>query len=345
MKKTLLFTLLTATFVSAQTLQTENFNALTLGNLTTSTAAGQGGWYLDTSNGTGTTTSTNAGFTNAQIVSSGGSNALQVVGPNGDNGGRFIWKDGVNTAWATRTSGNNIIEIEVDINPGAISTSQNLMGVYIYDSTYGKVLAGFAVNASTGELSLVAYSTPTGQTVGNYRYPLAATPGIVLPASQVSRIGVSFNKTTGQVRIKGPGITTTGLTLTGSATGTDPYEVDVIAFAGGTTTSVNTAAATMIFDNITVKATAADSLLGTNTFDTATTVVSLFPNPTTGIINIDTPNNAEVKNMQLLDVNGRVIKTINGFVSQLDITSLSNGVYMLTIETATAKETKKIIKN
>lgn len=345
MKKTLLFTLLTATFVSAQTLQTEDFNALTLGNVATSTAAGQGGWYLDTSNGTAPTTSTNAGFTNAQIVTSGGSNALQVVGPNGDKGGRFIWKDGVNTAWATRTSGNNIIEIEADINPGAISTSQNLMGVYIYDSTYGKVLAGFAVNASTGELSLVAYSTPTGQTVGNYRYALAAAPGIVLPASQVSRIGVSFNKTTGQIRIKGPGIATAGLTLTGSAIGTDPFEVDVIALSGGTTTSVNTAAATMIFDNITVKATAADSLLGTNTFDVDATYISLFPNPTTGIIHIDTPNNAEVKNMQLVDVNGRVIKTINGFVSQLDITSLSNGVYMLTIETATAKETKKIIKN
>lgn len=344
MKKTLLFTLLTATFVSAQTLQTEDFNALTLGNVATSTAAGQGGWYLDTSNGTAPTTSTNAGFTNAQIITSGGSNALQVVGPNGDKGGRFIWKDGVNTAWATRTSGNNIIEIEADINPGAISTSQNLMGVYIYDSTYAKVLAGFAVNASTGELYLVCYST-SGTTTANYSWRLAAAPGIILPASQVSRIGVSYNKTTGQVRIKGPGIAAAGLALTGAAIATDPLEVDVIAVAGGTTTSVNTAAATMVFDNLTVKATAADSLLGTNTFDVDATYISLFPNPTTGIINIDTPNNAEVKNMQLVDVNGRVIKTINGFVSQLDITSLSNGVYMLTIETATAKETKKIIKN
>lgn len=45
MKKTLLFTFLVATFASAQTLQTENFNGLTLGNVATSTAAGQGGWY------------------------------------------------------------------------------------------------------------------------------------------------------------------------------------------------------------------------------------------------------------------------------------------------------------
>lgn len=345
MKKTLLFTFLVATFASAQTLQTENFNALTLGNVATSTAAGQGGWYLDTSNGTAPTTSTNAAYTNAQIVTSGGSNALQVVGPNGDKGARYIWKDGVNTAWATRTTGNNIIEVEVDINPGAISTSQNLMGVYIYDSTYAKTLAGFAVNASTGEIYLIAYSTPTGQTVGNYRYSLAAAPGIILPANQVSRIGISFNKTSGQVRIKGPGITATGLTLTGSAAGTDPFEVDVIAVAGGTSTSANTAAATMIFDNITVKATAADSLLGVNSFETGTLSASLFPNPTSGILHIDTANNAEVKSMQLVDLNGRVIKTVNGFASQLDLTSLSNGVYMLTIETATAKETKKIIKN
>lgn len=344
MKKTLLFTLLVATFVSAQTLQTEDFNTLTLGNVATSTAAGQGGWYLAASNGTAPTTSTNAAYTNAQIVTSGGSNALQVVGPNGDKGSRFIWKDGVNTAWAARTTGNNIIEIEADINPGALSTSQNLMGVYVYDSTYTKVLAGFAVNASTGELYLVCYST-SGTTTANYSWRLAAAPGIILPASQVSRIGVSYNKTTGQVRIKGPGIATTGLALTGAAIATDPFEVDVIAVAGGTTTAVNTAAATMVFDNITVKATAADSLLGINSFNVDPTYVSLFPNPTTGILHIDTANNAEVKSMQLVDVNGRVIKTVNGFASQLDLTELSNGVYMLTIETATAKETKKIIKN
>ena len=126
MKKILLLTLLLATFASAQTLQTEDFNALNIGNVATSTAAGQGGWYLDTSNGTGTTTSTNAAYTNAQIVTSGGSNALQVIGPNGDNGSRFIWKNGVDTAWSTRTTGNNIIEVEVCVRSSEIRQRRQL---------------------------------------------------------------------------------------------------------------------------------------------------------------------------------------------------------------------------
>lgn len=344
MKQTLLYALFVVSFVSAQTLQSEDFNALTVGNIASSTAAGQGGWYLDTSNGT-SSTSTNAGFTNAQIVLAGGSNALQVVGPNGDKGSRFIWKNGLNLAWSSRTIGNNIIEVEVDINRGSNSVSQNTMGINIYDSTYGKVLAGFSINASTGELALVAYSTPTGQPVDNYIYSLANAPGIIIPANQISRIGISFNKTTGQIRIKAPGISATGMILTGSASGTDPFEVDVFAFAGGTITSANSAAATMLFDNITVKATATDMLLSSDSLEHSTSTVSLYPNPTSSILNINTTNNAAVKNMQLVDVNGRVIKTTNGFASQLDLAELSNGVYMLTIETTTAKETKKIIKN
>ena len=34
-----------------------------------------------------------------------------------------MWKDGLSTAWASRTSGNDIIEVEVDVNPGSRGTS------------------------------------------------------------------------------------------------------------------------------------------------------------------------------------------------------------------------------
>jgi len=197
MKKTLLYALLLSGSLSfAQVLDSENFNSLTIGNVGTDftgATAGQGMWKTVSSNGAAaTTTSTNAANTNFQIVATGNSssNGLFLVGPNGNEGARFMWKDGLPTAWAARTSGNNIIEVEVDVNPGTRGASRNTFGIRIYNAGFTRTLAGFQVNAATGELFLVAYSTPSGSPVGNYSYPLAAAPGVLLPENTWSRVGI-----------------------------------------------------------------------------------------------------------------------------------------------------------
>ena len=354
MKKQLLFAglLFGSVFsVNAQQLQTENFNSLIVGNLgtdITGNTPGQGGFYLQTVNGpTGTaTTSTNAAASNAQIVNSGSSLSLRIEGPNGDNGSRFLWKDGLTTAWTARTSGNNIIEVEFDINPGGATTSSNTFGINIFDATFNKVLAGFAVNASTKEMFLVCYSTPAGRPVGNYNYSLAAAPGIQLPASQWSRIGFSYNKTTGQVRLKGPGIVAAGIALTGSAVNTDPVEVDIVAFSGGTTAAPNTSAATMDIDNIVVRASNADTLLSTD--DISVSKFSVYPNPSNGLVTISNDLNSALKSVSLTDLNGRTVKTVelNGDSSaQVNISDLSAGVYMMNISSDQGSVIKKIVKN
>ncbi len=352
MKKQLLFAglLFGSVFsVNAQQLQTENFNSLLAGNLATDitgTTPGQGGYYLQTTNGAAGTTSTNADASNAQIISSGGSMVLRIVGPDGNNGGRFLWKDGLTTAWGSRTTGNNIIEVEFDINPGGASTSSNTFGISIYDTTFNKVLVGFAVRASTKEMFLISYSTPTGQPVGNYNYSLAAAPGVQLPENQWSRIGISFNKTTGQVRLKGPGIVATGAALIGSAINTDPVEVDIVAFSGGTTAAPNASAATMDIDNIVVRASNADTLLSTDNFSTSK--FSVYPNPSNGLVTISSDANSALSSVSLTDLNGRTVKTVelNGdSSSQINISDLSAGVYMMNINSDQGSVTKKIIKN
>jgi hypothetical protein len=213
MKKKLLFLAFSISgLASSQVLQSDNFNNLTIGNVGTSfagTTAGQSGFFTEASNGTAPTTSSNAATTNFQIVASGNStsNGLSIVGPNGDKGSRFMWKDGLPAAWTSRTSGNNIIEVEVDINPGTRGVSRNLFGVRIYNADYSKTLAGFQVNAATGELFLVAYSTPGTNPVGNYSYNLAASPGVQLPENTWSRVGISYNYTTGEVLINSTAFT------------------------------------------------------------------------------------------------------------------------------------------
>ena len=117
MKKILLtLAFASSTIAFAQTLQSENFNGLTIGNVGTDfvgTAAGQGGFLTSSSNGTAPTTSNNAAVTNYQIIAGGNnsSKGLQFISPNGDKGSRVMAKPGLDVAWGARTPGNNIIEL------------------------------------------------------------------------------------------------------------------------------------------------------------------------------------------------------------------------------------------
>ncbi|RWW92261.1 T9SS type A sorting domain-containing protein [Flavobacterium cerinum] len=353
MKKFLLSAVFASCFITAnaQELQAFNFNDLTVGNVTTDiagTAAGQGLLYLVSANGAAPTTSTNANVSNAQIVSTGGANlkTLKIDGPDGDKGGRFLYKkDALPTAWIGRTAGNNTIEIEFEINPGGATTSVNDFGVYVYNADATKVLVGVSVKASTKVLSIVGYSTPTGQPVGNYNYTFGTQADPVkLPADQWSKIKISFNKTTGEMKIIAPGLPAAGNVVPGSAAGLDPDEVDVVSFAGSRTGAINAASATMHFDNIVVKAVGGT----TGKEDFAANSFSVYPNPANDILNIDNTVNALMQDISIVDMNGRTVKTVklNGESSvKVTISDLTTGIYMMNIQSDKGAITKKIIKN
>lgn len=349
MKKTLLTLSLFATFFSfSQVLQTDNFNTLVVGNVGTAftgATAGQGSYFTQSSNGATPTTSSNAANTNYQVVSTGNSstNGLTIVGPNGDKGSRFMWKNGLPTAWTGRTTGNDIIEIEVDINPGLASTSRNTFGVYIFDSTGGRILAGFTVRAATKEIFLVAYSTPGANPVNNYTYSLAAAPGIQLPSNAWSRIGISFNTVTGRALLKCPGIDPAGVFVDGSSPNTDPEEIDFISFSGHTATDPNSAAGSMVFDNFVARASATDTLLSNDSFNFGNnSSIVIYPNPAKEILNIKSEVEVLTK-VSITDLNGRVVKEVTNNLSQISLSGLAKGIYLVNIESETAKKVEKLI--
>jgi hypothetical protein len=354
MKKILLIGLLAlSATMNSQTLMSENFNALTVGNVATDitgATAGQGGFSLFSTNST-TTTTTNASANNAQIVAGGNSSlGLQITGPNGDKGGTYVWKSGLAGLWTSRTTGNNIIEIEVDINPGAgTTTSRNRIGVYLFNAAGDRVLAGFVVRAATRELSAVAYSTPSGQTVNNWTYGLGAssTSPVLLPANTFSRIGISYNKTTGDYIIKAPGLPTTGILIAGSAAGTDPDEIDFVGFSGHSTTVANTSEASMVMDNFVSRASATNTLLENNNFVSNTTDFSVYPNPANDVVNVSNSSNAIISTIEMTDLNGRVVKnvTLNATEGQINISDLSTGVYMMNVTSDQGSSIKKVVKN
>lgn len=76
--------------------------------------------------------------------------------------------------------------------------------------------------------------------------------------------------------------------------------------------------------------------------------LSVYPNPTTGLVNVSNNDNVLYTGIEVVDINGRTVKTIglNGVAeAQINVSDLSSGVYMLNISSDSGKTTKKLVKN
>jgi len=71
---------------------------------------------------------------------------------------------------------------------------------------------------------------------------------------------------------------------------------------------------------------------------------SVYPNPANDVININKTSNVAMTSAQVTDINGRVVKSVNNEVSQINISELNAGVYFLKINTAQGSGTTKVIK-
>ncbi len=76
-------------------------------------------------------------------------------------------------------------------------------------------------------------------------------------------------------------------------------------------------------------------------FDTEN--VKIYPNPTNTVINIDIPFSFEKSKVAIVDVNGRTVLTTASDISTIDVSALTDGVYMLSLELDDVLINKKII--
>jgi len=71
--------------------------------------------------------------------------------------------------------------------------------------------------------------------------------------------------------------------------------------------------------------------------------ISIFPNPTTGIVNI-IAENTKIENISVFDISGKVLENNSNFAgTTLDLSWLSNGVYFIKIQTPSEQTTHKVI--
>ena len=67
--------------------------------------------------------------------------------------------------------------------------------------------------------------------------------------------------------------------------------------------------------------------------------LNVYPNPTTGIVNIEAEG---IENVEVMDMTGRTVMTANG--STVDMSALNNGVYMLRVNTVNGSSLQKVVK-
>lgn len=357
MKKTLLLisAMALSITVSAQILETENFNALTIGNVGTAfdgSTAGQGNFRTFANNGDpATSTSTNAGNSNFQIVSTvAAAKSFELTSPNAIGGVRFMWKDGgVGTQWTSRTAGNNVVELEYTFNTGAATTSRGNFGMRLY-SAAGDAIVGYGYNTDTRILNGVAYLN-NGGTPGTFNINLAAG-GLILNQNTTYTIGCSYNTSTGEVLWKtDPSAGSAGLNNALWITSQVPDELDFVSFASAANpqamppTGPNTSAATIRFDNYELKATDVSNLLSTEENQFNEISVKVYPNPTTDMLNI-TSDNQQFTAVEIVDMNGRLIKSIEVDANNVttNVQELKPGLYILNISNKEGTVSRKFIK-
>ena len=68
--------------------------------------------------------------------------------------------------------------------------------------------------------------------------------------------------------------------------------------------------------------------------------IAIFPNPVRDMLTV---NGENVKNVEIIDVNGRVVLNSNR-AGQIDMSELSDGVYMVRVMSENGVSTKKIVK-
>jgi hypothetical protein len=348
-------------FSTAQVYESSNFNGLTPGNVSTNfdnSASGQAGYFTFASNtstgATTATTTTNAGNSNFQIVASGrdASQGLQIVSPNGNQGQRQMTKGDFAPTWATRAAGNNIIETEFWFNTGPTTTSDTNYRFIQFADQGGtsRIAVALQYNTLTRELRGLANATQNGQ-VGLFGFSLGAgnTP-LILNANTWINAGMAYDSSNGALRwvtSAGAGTNSIFTSAANVIPGMSPDQSLILAFPANTATVANTAAANIVFDDIEIRATATNLLLSVEESTASMSSISMFPNPTDGVVNLSTDSASSMSSVSIFDMSGKLMETstINNSSFSKDISEYRTGIYLLQITMDNGSvQTQKLVR-
>lgn len=330
MRKNLLIALGTALSVglSAQTIATDNFNSLTSGNLATDVTgatAGQGGYYIYGGAASDyQVTTIDAAHGNSLRITSGAGYSSTANTYN-----RFAFKSITTTA----NAGNDILKGSMELYTGPATGAGKIQCV-LYDSTMGVV--GINYDFATKKISGMGRLTPTATgTAAFYNIGLGTA---TYPANTWVSVSFTYNKTTGAYTWTYPegtySFTNSAYTL---SPGLVPAEFDFVSV----TATGNTVANQAGIDNVNLLFGNATSLGTQDTKIVSKIGLTVYPNPTTDILNIK--SDSKIINVSVVDLTGRKVN-VKLYTDQVDVRELSTGTYLINVETKDGIYTEKFIK-
>lgn len=319
----------------SQVLYSENFDSQPLGPLntdTTGTIPGKANWYRSGYH--------QVPILNTDIITHNGTNkVLAIKNGNSDKSSRveLILKD-IDLLWTNRTVGNDVMKIEYDmyldmtdrINYSLYSYQQSGLGHlrYFCNTAYNNYIDGSFLNSSGGQTAIKFDSN--GAT--NYsNFPNKVWTKIIFyfdTANKVSYFNIpslnlydysSYYFQALPTRIE---LESSRNIINLTSTYQNPF---------------------LMYDNFKIEAIKNVPL---SSVEFLNTKFEIYPNPTTDIITIKNEENILIKNIDIIDLNGRIIKSIKPEEqhTQLNLDFLAAGTYLLNIKTDQGTAAKKIVK-
>lgn len=176
---------------------------------------------------------------------------------------------------------------------------------------------------TTRKIWKVTANTPVTLTAGTYwiKYQLqnvvTASAGFLPPVTIVGNRGLpGFNAK----QFDAIGGTWTSIVDAGNPTAAPDYPLDMPFVITYTSTTLGVTE-TLQYDNR----------------------IQVYPNPVREIFRINNPEKLQISSVEVLDISGRVVKTLKG-AEQFDVSDLAKGTYMLKIKSNTTTKVTKLIK-
>lgn len=223
--------------------------------------------------------------------------------------------------------------------PGPTSTLLS----YTDGSTGGSVYTFNSQTAASDEWAFTRGTALTAGEVVSIKYKTRIYPATGTTAPMSLRVTAGTDQIDdAQINILQTISPTGNTTFTQQQTPNWTVPATGIYYFGFNNNSAQNATSTAIFlDTIEISVSAP---AGTN--DALASKFSVFPNPATSVITISGAD-ALVNGVEVIDLNGRTVKTlkVNGVAeTQINISDLSAGVYMMNISSDKGVATKKIVK-
>lgn len=239
-----------------------------------------------------------------------------------------VYVHGSPAAWTAAQSGGNsgVYTIQVEYDARIVQTIPDVSAFGVPNGTW---LSDVNPQFGGGSISI--------------NVPLDTYPGVQFELTELlgdSAVdAVSLESYTATPGAAGYQWTVTGGTIQ-SGQGTD--SITVVWDGGGTTGLVEVIAGNGAGCEQTE--TLAITSIAASIFETAALNTRVFPNPSTGIFNIQTESTGTV-NLSVMDLSGKMVRTeqYSGTLHRIDLSELVSGIYLLQLETNEGRAISKVI--